>query len=243
MERRRKVIGLGFPPLHAAMSGCGFRDCGKPLRLEVSRGSLRIRAGHLGRSTPLARWAAVVKLGMWVQSSEAREGGAARGWAQAAAWRGLLSDAAHLVVGDHAGSGKTLAYLAPLMQALRQQEAAAGGRVTRPNTPRLVVIAPTEGVAPWPSAAARVQHTGCGSPSVDLPGPLCRDESGPSPPLFRQRARARPCRDCGKAGGGGGGGGWCGCASRNGARRFHQEIDILGYKLKGTNSQIRHDYV
>lgn len=35
---------------------------------------------------------------------------------QAAAYRALQSDAPHVAVADHAGSGKTLAYLAPLVQ-------------------------------------------------------------------------------------------------------------------------------
>ena len=41
-----------------------------------------------------------------------------------------------------AGSGKTLAYLAPLAQALRAQEA-AGGRGMAPKAPRALVLAPT----------------------------------------------------------------------------------------------------
>lgn len=64
---------------------------------------------------------------------------------QAAAWRAVLSDAHHLVIADHAGSGKTLAYLAPLLQAIRKEDAYAKAPVTLPNTPRLVVITPTEG--------------------------------------------------------------------------------------------------
>ncbi|GLI63965.1 hypothetical protein VaNZ11_007133, partial [Volvox africanus] len=48
-----------------------------------------------------------------------------------------------LVLADQAGSGKTLAYLLPLMQALRCEEAAAGTRVTRPKRPRGIVVAPT----------------------------------------------------------------------------------------------------
>lgn len=65
--------------------------------------------------------------------------------AQAAAYRALHSEAPHVAIADHAGSGKTLAYLAPLVQALRAHEAAAGKPVTRPNCPRLVIITPTEG--------------------------------------------------------------------------------------------------
>lgn len=41
-----------------------------------------------------------------------------------------------------AGSGKTLAYLAPLAQALRAQEAAGGGGMA-PKAPRALVLAPT----------------------------------------------------------------------------------------------------
>ncbi|GIL45873.1 hypothetical protein Vafri_3002 [Volvox africanus] len=48
-----------------------------------------------------------------------------------------------LVLADQAGSGKTLAYLLPLMQALRREEVAAGTRVTRPKRPRGIVVAPT----------------------------------------------------------------------------------------------------
>ncbi|GFR42534.1 hypothetical protein Agub_g3439 [Astrephomene gubernaculifera] len=48
-----------------------------------------------------------------------------------------------VVLADQAGSGKTLAYLLPLMQILRAEEAEAGGRVTRPNCPRGIVVAPT----------------------------------------------------------------------------------------------------
>lgn len=42
--------------------------------------------------------------------------------AQAAAYRVLQSEAPHAAIADHAGSGKTLAYLAPLVQALRGEE-------------------------------------------------------------------------------------------------------------------------
>ena len=43
-------------------------------------------------------------------------------YTQAAAYRVLLSDAPHAAIADHAGSGKTLAYLAPLVQGLRGEE-------------------------------------------------------------------------------------------------------------------------
>eukprot|EP00198_Chlamydomonas_reinhardtii_P001248 XP_001690583.1 DEAD/DEAH box helicase-related protein [Chlamydomonas reinhardtii] len=53
------------------------------------------------------------------------------------------SDRSALVLADQAGSGKTMAYLLPLLQALRADELAAGGRVTQPRCPRGIVVAPT----------------------------------------------------------------------------------------------------
>lgn len=50
-----------------------------------------------------------------------------------------------MVVADQAGSGKTLAYLVPLVQALKEEEEAqGGGRLTKPRRPRAVIICPTE---------------------------------------------------------------------------------------------------
>lgn len=63
---------------------------------------------------------------------------------QAAAFAALSSAAPHVVLADHAGSGKTLAYLLPLVQALKAEEAALGGRASGPNCPRIVVAVPTE---------------------------------------------------------------------------------------------------
>ncbi|KXZ46522.1 hypothetical protein GPECTOR_43g959 [Gonium pectorale] len=51
--------------------------------------------------------------------------------------------ASAVALADQAGSGKTLAYLLPLLQMLREEEAAAGSRVTRPKRPRGIVVAPT----------------------------------------------------------------------------------------------------
>lgn len=45
---------------------------------------------------------------------------------------------------DQSGSGKTLAYLVPLIQDIKQQEAAAGGPQTQPRKPRAIVLCPTE---------------------------------------------------------------------------------------------------
>ena len=41
------------------------------------------------------------------------------------------------------GSGKTLAYLLPLVQALRTEEASHNDAMTLRNSPRVIVLAPT----------------------------------------------------------------------------------------------------
>lgn len=66
------------------------------------------------------------------------------GGLQAAAYRALAqSGARHVVLADHAGSGKTLAYLLPLLQVLREEERVLGAAATQPHCPRLVVVVPT----------------------------------------------------------------------------------------------------
>ncbi|CAL8471592.1 g11134 [Coccomyxa elongata] len=62
---------------------------------------------------------------------------------QAAAYQVLMSGARHIVLADHAGSGKTLAYLLPLVQALREEEQSLCDSLTMRNAPRVIVIAPT----------------------------------------------------------------------------------------------------
>lgn len=66
---------------------------------------------------------------------------------QAAALEAFMSPETqqHMVLADQAGSGKTLAYLLPLIQALKTEEAANGGPVTQPGRPRIVIVAPTVG--------------------------------------------------------------------------------------------------
>ena len=72
---------------------------------------------------------------------------------QAAAYRALApgaGDAAphrHVVLADHAGSGKTLAYLLPLLQLLKAEEKLLGGVATQPSCPRLVLVVPTAELA------------------------------------------------------------------------------------------------
>lgn len=58
----------------------------------------------------------------------------------------VLLRGCHCVVASHTGSGKTLAFLLPLVQRLRDAEAATGLRV-RPGRPRAVVVSPTRELA------------------------------------------------------------------------------------------------
>lgn len=69
---------------------------------------------------------------------------------QAAAWSAVtVSPTSPFLLADHAGSGKTLAYLLPLVQRLKLEEERAGlAAVTRPNSPRVLVLVPTTGEAP-----------------------------------------------------------------------------------------------
>jgi hypothetical protein len=66
---------------------------------------------------------------------------------QAEAFKALSpkSGLRHVALADQAGSGKTLAYLLPLLQQLKQKETAAGGPVTQANSPSIVIMAPTTG--------------------------------------------------------------------------------------------------
>lgn len=77
---------------------------------------------------------------------------------QAEAYKLLLgkeSRRRHVAIMDQAGSGKTLAYLLPLMQQLRAEEEASDAPRTlaAPRCPRLVVIAPTTELAQQVSPA------------------------------------------------------------------------------------------
>ncbi|KAL4458181.1 hypothetical protein ABPG75_013046 [Micractinium tetrahymenae] len=88
---------------------------------------------------------------------------------QAASYRALGPLAAaggapprHVVLADHAGSGKTLAYLLPLLQALKGEEAVLGGAATQPRCPRLVVAVPTAELA---AQVLRVARALCRGPS------------------------------------------------------------------------------
>ena len=52
-------------------------------------------------------------------------------------------DAMHVLLADHAGSGKTLSYLVPLIQQMKMDEIKTGGPVGKSGKPRIVVIVPT----------------------------------------------------------------------------------------------------
>lgn len=58
----------------------------------------------------------------------------------------------HLALADHSGCGKTLAYLIPLMQQLRMQEAAQQRRIASPKRPVILVVLPTSELAAQVSA-------------------------------------------------------------------------------------------
>jgi len=62
---------------------------------------------------------------------------------QAAAFSALNSEAMHVLLADHAGSGKTLSYLVPLIQKLKQDESENGGPFSAPGQPRIVIVVPT----------------------------------------------------------------------------------------------------
>ena len=65
---------------------------------------------------------------------------------QVEAYRALLrSKAQHVLLADQAGSGKTLAYLMPILQQIRTAEKAAKQQISTPKQPKAIIIAPTTG--------------------------------------------------------------------------------------------------
>jgi hypothetical protein len=84
---------------------------------------------------------------------------------QAEAFKALSpkSGLRHVALADQAGSGKTLAYLLPLLQQLKKKEAAAGGPATQANSPSIVIMAPTTGELGLRVHACRTAaaHAGC----------------------------------------------------------------------------------
>ena len=54
-----------------------------------------------------------------------------------------LNEAQHVLLADHAGSGKTLSYLVPLLQNLKAEEQNSGMTLSPPKKPRIIVLVPT----------------------------------------------------------------------------------------------------
>lgn len=79
---------------------------------------------------------------------------------QALAWTALAPSSQpaaaspHVLIADAAGSGKTLAYLAPLVARLRALEAAGGGQ-SAPLAPRCLILVPTSELAQQVLGVAR----------------------------------------------------------------------------------------
>lgn len=57
----------------------------------------------------------------------------------------LKSGFRHVALADQAGSGKTLAYLLPLLQQLKEREEQLGEPATKPNSPSIIILTPTTG--------------------------------------------------------------------------------------------------
>lgn len=55
----------------------------------------------------------------------------------------LLQSKSHHLIAAQTGTGKTMAYLLPLLHRIKTREAEAGQRLTRPNSPRALIIVPT----------------------------------------------------------------------------------------------------
>ena len=59
----------------------------------------------------------------------------------------MLAGGADVVLGAQTGTGKTFAYLVPIMQSLKAAEEAADGARSRPRRPRAIVLLPTRELA------------------------------------------------------------------------------------------------
>lgn len=72
------------------------------------------------------------------------------------------------MIADHAGSGKTLAYLAPLAQRLMEQERMLDSRP--PKTPRVLVVTPTAELSAQVQRVARALAKGIPFRSFPITG-------------------------------------------------------------------------
>jgi ATP-dependent RNA helicase DDX18/HAS1 len=99
-----------------------------------------------------------------------RGGGGAQP-ARAAAPPAAVSHPPPVLIADHAGSGKTLAYLVPLVQAIADAEAGGGRPSAGPRPPAALCLVPTSELAAQVLATARALSRG-GMPfrSVGLTG-------------------------------------------------------------------------
>lgn len=64
---------------------------------------------------------------------------------QALAFRPVL-EGKSCIIADQSGSGKTLAYLAPVIQCIRQEEVLGLGKSSS-RSPRVIILAPTAELA------------------------------------------------------------------------------------------------
>ncbi|GBG85165.1 hypothetical protein CBR_g39730 [Chara braunii] len=77
---------------------------------------------------------------------------------QALSYRTVLSGRP-CIIADQTGTGKTLAYLAPLVQRLREEEISGSGRA-KPRKPRVLVLTPTSELAAQMHVRSSTYHSG-----------------------------------------------------------------------------------
>ena len=103
----------------------------------------------------------------------------------------MLQGKSSLLIADHAGSGKTLAYLAPLVQRLRAQEAAADDIEPEfRNSPRALVLTPTAELCQQVVAVAKGLAREAPSRSIAITGALSQMQRTHAP---RMHARQGLC--------------------------------------------------
>ncbi|EFN54452.1 hypothetical protein CHLNCDRAFT_135879 [Chlorella variabilis] len=149
-QRQRRQRGEGGERSTDVGSGGGFRAGGPPERQQQRQEQQEqdipvVRPGQAASATFFSsdRWDALGASAEVVAALQTL-GITRPSHIQAAAYRALAqSGARHVVLADHAGSGKTLAYLLPLLQVLREEERVLGAAATQPHCPRLVVVVPT----------------------------------------------------------------------------------------------------
>jgi superfamily II DNA/RNA helicase len=93
---------------------------------------------------------------------------------QAEASKAWKAAPGHLLLADQAGSGKTLGYLLPLVQEMRQKEL-RDGRATTSYSPQVVVLTPTTELAQQVRGGAAGGAAGCAAVAavVTARGAVC----------------------------------------------------------------------